>query len=148
MADERKRILTGIRPTGALHLGHYAGALHNCFSRLGQIAAPTLIVHGRDDRVIPVGNADLMAEHIPDVRLRVLDECGHMFPTEHLDVDLRRERWRCRTLQSPAECAAPPLSSSRAFPVQRAFGHGVYRGFDVIGVGRVDGCCRTNADPW
>src|SRR3712207_27424 len=29
MADERKRILTGIRPTGALHLGHYAGALHN-----------------------------------------------------------------------------------------------------------------------
>ncbi len=29
MADERKRILTGIRPTGALHLGHYAGALEN-----------------------------------------------------------------------------------------------------------------------
>src|SRR5215207_8417919 len=29
MTTERKRILTGIRPTGALHLGHYAGALHN-----------------------------------------------------------------------------------------------------------------------
>ena len=28
-ADARKRILTGIRPTGALHLGHYAGALEN-----------------------------------------------------------------------------------------------------------------------
>ncbi len=26
---ERKRILTGIRPTGALHLGHYGGALEN-----------------------------------------------------------------------------------------------------------------------
>ena len=26
---ERKRILTGIRPTGALHLAHYAGALEN-----------------------------------------------------------------------------------------------------------------------
>src|SRR5690348_2652082 len=25
----RKRILTGIRPTGALHLGHYVGALEN-----------------------------------------------------------------------------------------------------------------------
>lgn len=25
----RKRILTGIRPTGNLHLGHYAGALEN-----------------------------------------------------------------------------------------------------------------------
>ncbi len=29
MADSRKRILTGIRPTGSLHLGHYAGALEN-----------------------------------------------------------------------------------------------------------------------
>ena len=27
--SQRKRILTGIRPTGALHLGHYAGALEN-----------------------------------------------------------------------------------------------------------------------
>jgi tryptophanyl-tRNA synthetase len=27
--DERKRILTGIRPTGPLHLGHYAGALES-----------------------------------------------------------------------------------------------------------------------
>ena len=27
MSDERKRILTGTRPTGAQHLGHYAGAL-------------------------------------------------------------------------------------------------------------------------
>jgi len=27
--SERKRVLTGIRPTGPLHLGHYAGALEN-----------------------------------------------------------------------------------------------------------------------
>jgi tryptophanyl-tRNA synthetase len=27
--NQRKRILTGIRPTGPLHLGHYAGALEN-----------------------------------------------------------------------------------------------------------------------
>ena len=29
MTSERKRILTGIRPTGPLHLGHYVGALEN-----------------------------------------------------------------------------------------------------------------------
>jgi tryptophanyl-tRNA synthetase len=29
MMTEKKRILTGIRPTGPLHLGHYAGALEN-----------------------------------------------------------------------------------------------------------------------
>lgn len=28
-STEKKRILTGIRPTGALHVGHYVGALHN-----------------------------------------------------------------------------------------------------------------------
>ena len=28
-SEERQRILTGVRPTGALHLGHYAGALEN-----------------------------------------------------------------------------------------------------------------------
>lgn len=27
--EERKRILTGVRPTGPLHLGHYVGALEN-----------------------------------------------------------------------------------------------------------------------
>src|SRR5207247_5950320 len=30
--EGRKRILTGIRPTGPLHLGHYAGALENWVS--------------------------------------------------------------------------------------------------------------------
>jgi tryptophanyl-tRNA synthetase len=29
MASDKRRILTGIRPTGPLHLGHYAGALEN-----------------------------------------------------------------------------------------------------------------------
>ncbi|MEX2158302.1 MAG: tryptophan--tRNA ligase [Dehalococcoidia bacterium] len=29
MSPARKRILTGVRPTGAMHLGHYAGALEN-----------------------------------------------------------------------------------------------------------------------
>jgi len=29
MSEQRKRILTGVRPTGPLHLGHYVGALEN-----------------------------------------------------------------------------------------------------------------------
>jgi tryptophanyl-tRNA synthetase len=29
MVEPPKRILTGIRPTGPLHLGHYVGALEN-----------------------------------------------------------------------------------------------------------------------
>jgi 3-oxoadipate enol-lactonase len=64
-----------------------AAALHNCFGRLGRIGARTMIVHGCDDRVIPAANAELMAERIPDVRLALLDACGHMFPTEDPDAD-------------------------------------------------------------
>ena len=37
--EERRRILTGVRPTGARHLGHYAGALENWLGLMG-ISAP------------------------------------------------------------------------------------------------------------
>ncbi|MFN0147005.1 MAG: tryptophan--tRNA ligase [Dehalococcoidia bacterium] len=40
---ERKRILTGIRPTGALHLGHYAGALENWVRLQGEYECYFLI---------------------------------------------------------------------------------------------------------
>ena len=36
--EERRRILTGVRPTGALHLGHYAGALENWLGLMGSSA--------------------------------------------------------------------------------------------------------------
>jgi 3-oxoadipate enol-lactonase len=64
-----------------------AAALHNCFSRLDRINVPSFIVHGRHDRAIPVRNAELMAERLPDVRLRILAEAGHLYATEAPDVD-------------------------------------------------------------
>lgn len=43
----------------------------------------TLIVHGRDDRVIPLQNAyDLLAQ-IPDAQLHVFGRCGHWTQLEH-----------------------------------------------------------------
>jgi len=65
----------------------FAGALHNCYGRLASIAAPTLVVHGRHDRMIPVANAHLIAERIPDARLSILEESGHLYPTEEPEVD-------------------------------------------------------------
>ena len=41
--EQKKRILTGIRPTGALHLGHYVGALHNCVDLQNQYECYFLI---------------------------------------------------------------------------------------------------------
>jgi pimeloyl-ACP methyl ester carboxylesterase len=65
----------------------FAGAVHNCFGRLSSIAAPTLVVHGRHDRMIPVDNGRLIAERIPEARLRILEESGHLYPTEEPEVD-------------------------------------------------------------
>jgi pimeloyl-ACP methyl ester carboxylesterase len=65
----------------------FAGAVHNCLGRLSRIAVPTLVVHGRHDRMIPVDNGRLIAERIPEARLRILEESGHLYPTEEPEVD-------------------------------------------------------------
>jgi 3-oxoadipate enol-lactonase len=52
---------------------------HDTSSRLGDIAAPTLILHGSDDRILPVGNAHHLAALMPEARLEILDGVGHLF---------------------------------------------------------------------
>jgi pimeloyl-ACP methyl ester carboxylesterase len=64
-----------------------AASLHNAYSRLNRIAVPTLVVHGRQDRVIPFRNAEIMAARIPRARLLLLEESGHLYTTEEPDVD-------------------------------------------------------------
>jgi 3-oxoadipate enol-lactonase len=65
----------------------FAAALHNCYGRLDRIHVPTLVVHGVLDRVIPVENAHLMADRLPDGRLRLLEHSGHLYATEEPEVD-------------------------------------------------------------
>jgi 3-oxoadipate enol-lactonase len=65
----------------------FAAGVHNCYGRLPRIAAPTLVVHGRHDRMVPAGNGELLAERIPGARLRALEDSGHLYPTEEPAVD-------------------------------------------------------------
>jgi pimeloyl-ACP methyl ester carboxylesterase len=65
----------------------FAAAWHNAYGALPRIAVPTLVVHGRLDRAIPVGNGQLIADRIPGARLRILDEAGHLYPTEEPGAD-------------------------------------------------------------
>jgi pimeloyl-ACP methyl ester carboxylesterase len=44
--------------------------------RLGEVAVPTLVVHGALDAFFPVGNGEVLAAEIPDARLLVLDDMG------------------------------------------------------------------------
>jgi pimeloyl-ACP methyl ester carboxylesterase len=58
------------------------------FSRvLREIAVPTLVVHGRHDRIVPVANAEILAERVPRAELRILDDAGHLYSTEQPEVD-------------------------------------------------------------
>ncbi len=68
-------------PQGALaHLG--ASLYHDTLSRLGQIQAPTLVVHGACDAMAPLANARLLAQRIADAELAVVPDAGHAYLLE------------------------------------------------------------------
>ena len=50
---------------------------HYVADLLPQIAAPTLLIWGREDRITPIHVAHEFADTIPDTELVILDECGH-----------------------------------------------------------------------
>lgn len=49
---------------------------------LSKISCPTLVVDGRQDDLFPTGELPFIAEQIPEARLTVIEECGHMSPME------------------------------------------------------------------
>jgi 3-oxoadipate enol-lactonase len=49
------------------------------YARLAQIKAPTLILQGDDDAIVPVQNADLLNRGIAGSRKYILKGVGHMF---------------------------------------------------------------------
>jgi len=57
---------------------------------VGHITSPTLVVHGSEDRYVPVANASALAGAIPGAKLRVLDGAGHLVFIERF-ADVNRE---------------------------------------------------------
>jgi pimeloyl-ACP methyl ester carboxylesterase len=49
------------------------------YERLPGIMAPTFIVHGDRDQLVPVGNADILHERIAGSQVRIIPGVGHMF---------------------------------------------------------------------
>jgi 3-oxoadipate enol-lactonase len=67
-----------------------AGAGFDLSRDVGHITSPTLVVHGVEDRYVPVANAAALAGAIPGARLRVLDGAGHLVFVEKF-ADVNRE---------------------------------------------------------
>ena len=49
------------------------------------ISAPTIIFHGREDRVIPLATSLRLFQLIPDAQLHVFGNCGHWTQIEHAE---------------------------------------------------------------
>ncbi len=78
-------------------------------SSLSRINAPTLIIWGKQDRIIPVSHAFATIRKMPNARLHIINRCGHIpqfeCPTEFNDVVLEfleegRELWDMQLLRT------------------------------------------------
>lgn len=66
---------------------------HDTSARLPRVGASTLVVHGTLDELLPVVNGHMIAGLIPDSRLEIFEDVGHMFFLEkpHRTAELVRE---------------------------------------------------------
>lgn len=67
-----------------------AGARFDLSGDVEHITSPTLVIHGAEDRYIPVANAAALAGAIPNAKLRVLDAAGHLVFIERF-ADVNRD---------------------------------------------------------
>lgn len=49
-------------------------------SRLGEVRAPALVIHGSEDPLFPPGHGEALAREIPDAELLLLEGMGHQAP--------------------------------------------------------------------
>ena len=81
--------------SGALQYGFDLNAImaqaaaiqaHDTVDRLSQISAPTMVLHGDADRLIPPNNGEFLARHIPHAKLVKLANGSHGFNFEQRDA--------------------------------------------------------------
>ena len=86
MSDDEMRRLTvqsldrSYCPGGAARQMAAALAAGDRRSSLARIAAPTVVLHGQDDPLVPVECGIDTAKHIPGAELRIVPGMGHDFP--------------------------------------------------------------------
>jgi pimeloyl-[acyl-carrier protein] methyl ester esterase len=51
--------------------------------RVSKIKVPVLLLHGKDDRIIPAAAAEWLDDHLTDCRLKVFKNAGHALPAHH-----------------------------------------------------------------
>ena len=85
VTDERIRKYTSVFDLPGSYDSHIAVAKqvvpvnHNSIiEKIRTISIPTLIIWGEQDPVIPVAHAHRLHREIPNSRLEIIPECGHL----------------------------------------------------------------------
>jgi len=110
--------------------------LHDFGPALAHIEAPTLIVWGAKDVVAPLRTGYLLADRVPNARLFVIPEAGHVV-MQDAPVPL--------LVEIKSHLAGPPAGAALApLPIWPAAGDVAIAG--VAGAGGREGVCRGTAD--
>ena len=76
-----QRMLAHVTPRFAYERHFQATMTLRVYKQLKEITAPTLVVTGRDDVLIPAANSEILAREIPGAELAIFDNAGHGFVT-------------------------------------------------------------------
>lgn len=77
-------------PTPAGYMGQVQAILAwSSFDRLAGVRAPTLIIHGETDELIPPGNAAIISDAIAGSDLTMLPNASHLFITDQPEASHR-----------------------------------------------------------
>lgn len=79
------RLASDATPTGR-QAQAAAVAAFDATDRLDTLDAPTLVLHGTDDRILPVANAELLSDLLPNATVELIDGGPHLFFIEDRNV--------------------------------------------------------------
>jgi 3-oxoadipate enol-lactonase len=83
LIEQDRKLRVEWYPTAEGYLGQLQGIMAwEAYSRLAQIAVPTLVMHGENDQLIPAANGKLIAQRVPNARLVLIPRASHIFPTD------------------------------------------------------------------
>src|ERR1700741_5358755 len=88
---ERIEEVTALRrkwyPSGEAYFAQLQAILAwEAYSRLAQISAPTLVIHGENDKLVPPQNAKLISARIPRAKLVGIAGASHIFSRDQPDL--------------------------------------------------------------
>jgi 3-oxoadipate enol-lactonase len=87
IGDDVARRLENVLDVNAYTAQLQAASAHDLSARLQDIRAPTLVLHGAEDVLVPPANGENLARAIPGARLRVLEHAAHLYTTDEPDAD-------------------------------------------------------------